>query len=176
MNAYRGNAKKNIFKDNHNRIVFLEYFSKTIERHHWLCHAFCLMDNHSHLLIELQSPALSKGMKFLNGSYSQAYNRRHSRVGHVSQGRYNAIIVERESYLLELARYIVLNPVRAHMVHTTEQWPWSSYRATVGIDHCPDYLTTDWILSEFGQKRGAAIEQYKQFISKGKNQPPPWKN
>ena len=170
----RGNAKKNIFKDSQDRKTFLEYFSNVIERHHWLCHAFCLMDNHYHLLIEVQCPTLKKGMRDLNGSYSQAYNRRHSRVGHLFQGRYKAIIVQKESYLLELSRYIVLNPVRARMVHSAEEWPWSSYRATVGLEPPPDYLTTDWILSAFGRKRGVAFQGYKKFVCAGKNQPSPW--
>ena len=82
-------------------------------------------------------------MKYLNGTYTQAFNRRHKRVGHVFQGRYKGILVEKDNYLLELSRYIVLNPVRAHMVRSAKDWPWSSYRATVGQVQRPLWLNTD---------------------------------
>lgn len=86
-------------------------------------------------------------MQQLNGVYTQAFNRRHGRVGHVLQGRFKSIIVEKESHLLELARYVVLNPVRAKLVRHPRQWHWSSYRATAGEVHPSDFLTVDWILA-----------------------------
>jgi REP element-mobilizing transposase RayT len=95
------------------------------------------MDNHYHLLVETPDGNLSKGMRHLNGVYTQRFNRQHGRVGHVFQGRYKAIIVQKDAYLLELARYVVLNPVRARMVHTSDQWLWSSYRATAGLCEAP---------------------------------------
>ena len=114
----RGNARSNIYKDDVDRTRFLELLSQLCDRHDWLCHSYCLMSNHYHLLVETSRPTLSKGMKGLNGQYAQMFNRRHKRVGHVFQGRHKAIIVQKENYLLELARYIVLNPVRAKMVDT----------------------------------------------------------
>lgn len=108
------------------------------------------------------------------GVYTQRFNRRHRRVGHVFQGRYKAILVQKDSYLLELARYIVLNPLRARMVKRVPDWPWSSYRTTAGFAQAPDWLDTDWILSAFGQRKSRARERYRAFVAEGKNQPSPW--
>ena len=113
-------------------------------------------------------------MRQLNGVYTQRFNRRHGRVGHVFQGRYKAIIVQKESYLLELARYVVLNPVRARMVHTPDQWLWSSYRATARLCETPSWLTIDWLLAAFSEHRSEAIRRYMDFVADGRNQPEPW--
>jgi putative transposase len=150
--------------------------ARVCERYHWLCHAYCLMSNHYHLLIETSTPTLSKGMKLLNGTYTQYVNRTYKRVGHVFQGRYKAIMVEKDSYLLELCRYVVLNPVRAEMVRSEKDWPWSSYRATAGMTNPIPALTTDWILGNFGKQRIRATDGYKKFVAEGKNQPSPWKS
>jgi len=170
----RGNARQDIYTDNHDRAAFLEFMDKTRARFGWHVHAYCLMGNHYHLLIETATPTLARGMKLLNGSYTQLFNRKHQRVGHLFQGRYKAILVDKESYLLELARYIVLNPVRARMVRTAAQWEWSSYRATAGIAEKAPLLTTDWILSCFADKRNQAQERYRRFVQAGRNQPSPW--
>lgn len=122
------------------------------------------------------TPTLSKGMKLLNGTYTQYVNRMYKRVGHVFQGRYKAIMVEKDPYLLELCRYVVLNPVRAEMVRSAKDWPWSSYRATAGMVNPVPALTTDWILGNFGKQRSGAWEGYKKFIAEGKNQPSPWRS
>ena len=103
----RGNAREDIYKDDSDRVSFLELLHKTNIRYDWICHAYCLMSNHYHLLIETSRPTLSKGMKYLNGSYTQRYNYHHQRVGHVFQGRYKSILIEKENYLQELSRYIV---------------------------------------------------------------------
>jgi hypothetical protein len=131
------------------------------------------MDNHYHLLVETPNGNLAKGMRQLNGVYTQAFNREHGRVGHVFQGRYKAILVQKETYLLELARYIVLNPVRARMVRSAKDWPWSSYRATVGQGEEIKWLRTEWILSAFGRQKGQAIQRYREFVAEGRNQPSP---
>lgn len=170
----RGNAQEAIYRNDEDRKEFLTLLSNVNKRYNWYCHAYCLMDNHYHLLIETNSPTLSKGMKYLNGSYTQYFNRVHKRVGHVYQGRFKAILVEKECYLLELSRYIVLNPVRARMVRTAKDWPWSSYRATVGISYAHSCLTTDWILAAFGKYRKRAQQYYREFIKQGRNQPSPW--
>jgi len=172
----RGNARENIYVNDEDRIMFLNLLDKTCKRYDWYCHAYCLMGKHYHLLIETGIPNLSKGMKYINGSYTQTYNRKHRRVGHVFQGRYKAIIVEKDSYLLELARYIVLNPVRARMVRTAKQWQWSSYRATAGYKDTTSYLTTDWLLSNFSDKKKLSQERYRDFVKAGKNQPSPWES
>lgn len=170
----RGNAQSDIYLTDEDRTDFLALLNNTCQRHQWLCHAYCLMGNHYHLLIETQAPTLSKGMKYLNGTYTQQFNRRHKRVGHVFQGRYKAILVERDEYLLELCRYIVLNPVRARMVRSAKDWRWSSYRATAGLVDGIDGLSIDWVLGHFGKQRKRAIEGYKTFVREGKNQASPW--
>jgi REP element-mobilizing transposase RayT len=107
----RGNPRADIFLTNADRQVFLDILGNTVEKYNWLCHAFCLLANHYHLIIETLDPNLSLGMRQLNGVFTQSFNRAHNRVGHVFQGRYKAILVEKESHLLELCRYVVLNPV-----------------------------------------------------------------
>jgi len=129
----RGNGRQRIFLDDRDNRLFLELLGNTLERFQWVCHAYCLMVNHYHLMIETPEANLSKGMHHLNASFSQAHNKRHGAVGHLLQGRFKSIVVDRESYLLELARYVVLNPVRAGMVARPEDWPWSSYRHTAGL-------------------------------------------
>jgi hypothetical protein len=113
-------------------------------------------------------------MRRLNGVYSQAFNRRHGRVGHVLQGRYTSIVVDRDAYLLELCRYIVLNPVRARMVKTAADWPWSSYPATAGLGTAPAWLDVDWLLRQFGPSREVSQARYRQFVAGGLDTPSPW--
>jgi len=170
----RGNARQDIFFDEVDRLEFLSILSTAIERNQWLCHGYCLMSNHYHLLIETCNPTLSKGMRYLNGVYSQYVNQKYKRVGHVFQGRFKGVLVEKDSYLLELSRYIVLNPVRARMVRTAREWDWSSYRATAALAAVESWLTVDWILGGFGDNRKRAIQAYRQFVSEGKNQPSIW--
>lgn len=170
----RGDGQEDIYLDDGDRELFLEVFSEVSERFNWTLHAYCLMSNHYHLLLETPDGNLSKGMRQLNGVYTQRFNRKHKRVGHVFQGRYKAIIVQKQTYLLELARYIVLNPVRARMVRSAKEWPWSSYGATGGIADAQIWLTVDWILSAFSGKRSEAIERYKAFVAEGKDQPGIW--
>jgi hypothetical protein len=132
------------------------------------------MDNHYHVLVETVDGNLSEGMRHLNGVYTQSHNRRHDRVGHVFQGRYKSILVERESYLLELCRYVVLNPVRGDVVNEPEDFPWSSYRATAGLEKKTPFLTVDWILGQFSDNRHEAQRQYRQFVLAGVKEPSPW--
>lgn len=125
----------------------------------WICHAYCLMDNHYHLLIETPDGNLSKGMRQLNGVFTQSSNRRHRRGGHLFQGRYKAILVDADTYLLELARYIVLNPVRAGMVDDPGEWPWSSYRAVLGQASRPPWRAVDGLLSLLAKRRSTAVQR-----------------
>ena len=170
----RGNAKQAIFLDDKDRTNFLEILDSVVKRFNWLCHAYCLMDNHYHLLIETPEGNLCKGMRQLNGVYTQKFNKRHNRVGHLFQGRYKAILVEKESYLLTLCRYVVLNPVRAGLVKHPREWQWSSYRATAGEEKAFSFLTIDWILSQFDSRKKIARKQYKQFILNGIGEKFPW--
>ena len=152
----RGSARQKIFWDDTDRETFLQTLGQVISRYGWLCHAYCLMDNHYHLLVETPKPNLARGMRQLNGIYTQAFNRCHGRVGHLFQGRYKAILVEKQAHLLELCRYVVLNPVRARPHKRVGAWPWSSYRATAGLAPGPAFLTVDWVLGQFGQRRRRA--------------------
>jgi len=170
----RGNARQDIYIEDPDRTAFLQLIDKTRTRFDWYVHAYCLMGNHYHLLIETATPTLAKGMKLINGCYTQFFNRKHRRVGHLFQGRYKAILVDKEDYLLELARYIVLNPVRVRMVRSAAQWEWSSYRATAGLTDSESLLTTDWILSCFADKKIPAQKRYRRFVQSGRNQPSPW--
>lgn len=171
----RGNARAAIFIDNDDKQQFLQLLAFCVVRFNWVCHAYCLMDNHFHLLIETPDANLQEGMRQLNGSYTQRFNRGHGRVGHLFQGRYKAILVERDSYLLELCRYLVLNPVRANMVAHAGQYPWSSYQATAGLATCPDWLHTDWLLGQFAKRKSNAQKKYSQFVIEGVQSESPWK-
>ncbi|MBI2982138.1 MAG: transposase [Deltaproteobacteria bacterium] len=163
----RGDGREDIFLSDADQRLFLDLLAETVQRCQWLCHAYCLMSNHYHLLIETPRANLSQGMRHLNGVYTQRFNRRYRRVGHVFQGRYKAIVVQRDVHLLELCRYVVLNPVRARMVKKAENWEWSSYRATVGQETKPAWLTTDWILAQFGRRRSICVKAYGRFVQDG---------
>jgi REP element-mobilizing transposase RayT len=163
----RGNARNYIFQHEKDRNDLLTILEKTVKRHNWLCHAYCIMGNHYHLLVETPDANLAKGMQLLNQMYTQRYNRRHKRVGHVFQGRYKSFLVEKEAHLLELSRYIVLNPVRANLVDCPSKWRWSSYNATAGHGWPRSFLTTEWILSQFSFRKGEARRLYKEFVHDG---------
>ena len=141
--------------------------AEVVERYNWICHAFCLMTNHYHLVIETVEGNLSQGMRQLNGVYTQASNRRHSGLGHLFQGRFKGILVDKDAYLLELSRYVVLNPVRAGMVDMPAQWPWSSYGAMTGEAPVPKWLAVDRVLSQFAAHRADARERYRRFVLDG---------
>ena len=170
----RGNAKNDIYLDDVDRRIFLRNLGTTVARQQWLLHAFCLMGNHYHLLVETPNPNLSRGMHRLNGVYSQCFNRRHQRVGHVLQGRFTAILVERETYLLELARYLPLNPVRAGFVRSPEDWSWSSYRPMAGLEPPPPWLTISAVLERFAGAPDRAGQRFQEFVRDGINAPAPW--
>jgi len=170
----RGDRREDIYHDDEDRLIWLDVFSQVCIRFNWRCHAWCLMDNHYHILIETPESNLSQGMRQLNGVYTQRSNRKHSRVGHVFQGRYKAILVQKDEYLLELSRYVVLNPVRAGMVKDVHEWPWSSYGAMTGESPAPAWLETDWLLACFGKQRKRAIVKYIDFVRAGTGLPPVW--
>ncbi len=172
----RGDRREAIYFSDADRVAWLEIFGQVCSRFNWVCHAYCQMSNHYHLVIETPEGNLAQGMRQLNGVYTQYVNRTHSRVGHVFQGRYKAVLVEKESYLLELARYVVLNPVRAGMVNDVGDWAWSSYPAMLGQFEPPDWLQTGWLLGQFGRQRRRAIAAYVDFVRAGLGLPSIWDN
>ncbi len=161
----RGNERKPIFLEEADFELFLEVLDEVCERFNWVIHSWCQMTNHYHLLLETPDANLSAGMRQLNGVYTVRFNRRYGRVGHLFQGRYKSILVDKSSYLLELNRYIVLNPVRAGMVGHPEDWPWSSYLYTLGRVKSPAWLAIDPTLLLFGQNRQSACERFMYFVS-----------
>ena len=163
----RGNERKPIFRDDQDRKMFLDTLADVTFRYNWVCHAYCLMDNHYHLLIDTPDGNLSIGMRQLNGMYTQRFNKRHGRVGHLFQGRFKAILVQKDSHLLEACRYVVLKPVRAKRVDRPEEWIWSSYGATAGRAKLHPCLVTDWVLSQFGSERKIAEANYRRFVRDG---------
>ena len=167
----RGDRREDIYRDEADRLTWLSTLAHCCERFNWAIHAWCQMSNHYHLIVETAEGNLSAGMRQLNGVYTQAVNRRYLHAGHVFQGRYKAILVERDSYLLELSRYVVLNPVRAGMVKQCGQWQWSSYRAMIGDAPCPPWLHRDWLLGQFGAQRARQITKYIEFVQQGVRNP-----
>ena len=171
----RGNARRKIFLEEEDRNDFLVTLAWVIERFGWVCHAYCLMGNHFHLMIETPEPNLSRGMRQLNGVYTQGFNRNHRKVGHLFQGRFKSILIERDSYLLELCRYVVLNPMRAKMVKSPDEYAWSSYRPTMGLAPIPPGLSIDWVLGQFAKTKSVARKRYAAFVLEGMGQASPWK-
>lgn len=163
----RGNARQAIVVDDHDRRAFLSNLARVSVRFQWRLWSYCLMDNHYHLLLETGQPTLSRGMREINGVYSQAFNRRHGRVGHLLQGRYRAALVDKNRYLMELTRYIVLNPVRAQLCESAADWKWSAYRAIMGMTTAPEGLAVDTLLGLFADNRRAARRAFARFVTEG---------
>lgn len=170
----RGNGRADIYFSEADRLAWLGVLAQTCARFNWRVHAWCQMSNHYHLLVETPEANLSEGMRQLNGVYTQHVNRVHRRVGHVFQGRFKAVLVERESHLLEVARYVVLNPVRAGMVADAGEWPWSSHACMRGLQPAPAWLEVDALLLAFGRDRARAVLAYEDFVRAGVGLPPLW--
>ncbi len=164
----RGACDEAIFLVNEDRERFLKTLASVADRYHVLCHAYCLLDDQYHLLLETPEANLSRAMRQLNGVYGRDFSRRHRRPGQVLGGRFRAQVVEKDSYLLEFARYIVLAPVRAGLVNDPSKWRWSSYAATAGEATAPPFLAADWVPALLGQDSpSTAHARYKAFVAKG---------
>ena len=161
----RGDGCRPIVRTNKDREAFLVILEEATKRFNILIHGFCLMTNHYHLLVETPDGNLADVMHYINGVYTTRYNARNKTVGHVYQGRYKAILVERDEYLLCLCRYIVLNPVRAGIVEHPAEYEWSSYCSTAGLTGKHErFLSTDWILAQFADKKRLAQKRYQEFV------------
>ena len=164
----RGHERSRIFADDEDRKRWLDLLAMIVPRERWVVHAYCLMGNHYHLLIETPDGGISTGVHALNSRYAQWFNRRRRESGHLFEGRFRGILVQRGSHALKLARYIVLNPVRAKAVGSPGQWRWSSYRATAGLAAAPSWLEIDWTLGQFASPRPVARAAYRRFVAEGK--------
>ncbi len=162
----RGNAGQEIFSDSADGTLFYQLLEEAVERYACRIHAFCLMPNHVHLAIQVGEAPLSRIMHNISFRYTRFFNRKRGVTGHLFQGRYKAILIDAESFLLELVRYIHLNPVRTYTATEAEDYPWSSHRAYLGFESLP-WLTVDWLQLHFSDNPSTATAQYSAFISDG---------
>jgi REP element-mobilizing transposase RayT len=170
----RGNRRATIFEDDHDRQRFLRILADAADRYAVRCYAYCLMGTHYHLVLITPRSNLSDVMQHLNGAYAQWSNRRHGRVGHLFESRFRAFVIQRDSYLRRVARYVVLNPVRAHLVVEPSTWVWSSYRAMIGLTPAPRFLTLDWLADAFGGSDLAdAQRQFARYVNDPVRRSPP---
>ena len=160
----RGNEQRPIFRDDVDCTMFLTFLGQAVQRFGWSITAWVLMTNHYYLVIQTPEANLSRGMHWLNGTYAGWFNHRHKRSGHLFQGRFHAFLVERETYLRELLRYVVLNPVRAKMVERPEDYRWSSYRSTAGLEAADIWLDVSAALGLFDDDPTVAQRQYQEFV------------
>ena len=156
-----------IVRDDEDRRCFVRVFGECVAAHALVCHGYCLMDTHYHAVVTTTHPNLSRAMHDLNTSYATWWNRRHKTTGHLFQGRFTAKIVQEDGYLITVCRYVALNPVKARLVMKPEDWPWSSYRATAGLEDPPAFLWTDLLLGQFGALDGEAAQRYRRFVEEG---------
>lgn len=168
----RGNRRATLFADARDHLAWLGILAEATERFGLVVHGFCLMPNHYHMLVETPQPNISAAMHYLNGTYAKYFNWRYGFTGHVFQGRFHSVLVERDSQLLETVRYIALNPVRAELVARPGDWRWSSHRFIIARGPVPLWLQTAWVLEQFGSNDpGRRIEAYEQFVDAGIGQP-----
>jgi putative transposase len=161
----RGNECRPIFRSDRDRKAFLGFVGDAVKRFGWSVTAWVLMTNHYHLVIQTPQPNLSRGMHWLNSAYAGWFNRHHNRWGHLFGSRFKAIVVDQETYFAEVLRYVVLNPVRAKMVARPENYRWSSYRATAGLESATEWLDVDAVLNSFAPDRELACRYYKEFVA-----------
>lgn len=162
----RGNRKSIIFEDDTDCMNFLRLLGQVAQRYEFRIYGICLMNNHYHCIGETPRGQLSDAMRFVNGVYAQSSNRRHGRTGHLFGARFRSLVVQQESYLKRVARYVALNPVRAHLVAKAEAWPWSSYRATAGLDSPPAWLCLDWLEWAFDTTDLAEAQaRYRKYVN-----------
>ena len=160
----RGNRRQEIFVDDTDRSRLIALLDAACKRSKWQIHAYCLMPNHYHLVLEIGEPTLSEGFQWLNGVYAQAFNRRHGKTGHLFQGRFHSVRVESDEHLLELSRYLMRNPVRARLCSDPADWPWSNYRAIIGVSRPVRFLATERVLAYFGPDPESARRRFQSFV------------
>ncbi len=172
----RGRGREPIFREEEDRLEFLDILSETVFRFKWLCHSYCLLDDHYHLILETPQGNLSRGMRQVNGLYTQMFNRKYRRRGALFGGRFRSVIFEKARYLLPLHRHMVLNPVRAGLTRSPDSWRWSSHRPILGEAKRPPFLFTRAILAPFSKGNGQrGLKEYKDFIASGERERFAWR-
>jgi REP-associated tyrosine transposase len=163
----RGNNKETIFHDDIDRLEFLRLLAKVVIRHDWRGWAYCLMGNHFHLVLQIPQSGLSSGMQELNTGYAIRTNKRYRRTGHLVRNRFYSKLVKEDAHLLELCRYVVLNPVRAGLCGSPAEWQWSSYRACAGLEQPHPFLDVERVLGLFSHRADEARHAYRSFVLSG---------
>jgi len=166
----RGVRKLPIVKDDDDRAIFLMNLGEIVERSGWELTAYTLMTNHYHLVLRTPEPNVAVGMHRLNLIHARAFNKKHGYEGHLFDARYWSEVIDTEDYLFEASRYVLLNPVRAELCQKPSEWPWSSYRQTVGLDPPAEYLSLDW-LELFDADRRRAQALFRSFVYEGTERP-----
>lgn len=164
----RGDHCEPIFQDDSDRNMLLAVVERAMERLDAVAFAYCLMENHYHIVLQTRQPNLSRLMRHINGVYTQAYNRRHAQFGHLFQGRFKAVLVDKDAYFLEVCRYVDLNPVRAGQVRQPGDWAWSSYRAHTGQILGPDWLDSSALHRQLCPQSDDGPERYARFVATGR--------
>jgi len=162
----RGNERKMVFQSTRDREKYLTYLESAHDRYGAIIHVYCLMGNHYHLLLETPRGNLSRVLHHINRAYTTYFNIKRGRSGHLFQGRFKGILVEKDAYCKELSRYIHLNPVRAGMVKSPSEYQWSSYRSFIGKDKKPDWLTTELVLGDFGGEGRKGYRGYREYVER----------
>lgn len=170
-----GSLQRSIVLLEADRKAFLETLGLVVKRFSWLLHSYVLLGDHYHLIVETPKPNLSKGMRQLNGVYTQYFNRTHQQEGTLFQGRFKGVLFEKDGYLLDLCRHVVLNPVRVGRSSSADKYRWSSHRAMAGLVKPPDFLHTDSVLAHFGKQGRETQRKYRQYVKDGVRQPSPLK-
>ena len=163
----KGTKGRTVFGGKEDRTTFLSVLEGVTSRFGWLLHSYVLMEDHYHLVVEIPQANLSKGMRQLNGVYTQHYNRRHEQEGPIFQGRFKSVLFEKEAYLLPLCRHVVLTPVRSGSLGALKNYRWSSHRAMAGDIKRPKFLSVDSVLGSFGKRDKENPEKYRQYVRDG---------
>lgn len=162
-----------LFHDDEDRAVFLSLLESVVNQFHWTLHGYVLLQDHFHLLVEVPQANLSRGMRQLNGVYTQHYNRLHKRTGVLFRGRFSSILFEKETYLSRLYRHMVLNPLRQKECTSLDRFKWSSHRQITGAARVHAFVSIEDILSDFGKRLDSCQKKYKAFVRAGVNESSP---
>ncbi len=160
----RATGPSDFFRNPADRRGFLIILERAVEKYAWRVQAYCLMVTHYHLVVTTPEPNIARGMQFLNSIYARTFNQRYGRLGHFVGARYSSTLIETEGHAFEVCRYVPLNPVRSKLCARPEQWPWSSYAATIGLRRAPPFLDSSWILELFGEDLSTARQTLRDFV------------